>query len=508
MKKSHLFCIATGAFVSALSLPALSQDKPEITLVAPGHALSIDPSVSTAFLNLSIAEGLVDADANAVLKPSLATEWNVSEDRLTWHFSMREGVVFHDGTTMDAEAAAAALRRAESLPGSLANAPIRSITAQGGDVVFVLDQPFAALPALLASSSAVIFAPASFNADGDVERVIATGPFRLTSIAPPQSIDGIRFDDYWGAPANIGSFRYISTGRGETRALMAESGDAEIVHTIDPVSYGRLGAIDGVTTASIPTPRVTLVKLNLDHPFLAEREARQALSLSMDRAGIAAGIVRTPGAGATQVFPPVLAAWNSETVEPLETDVEKARALLASIGWEPGEDGILMRDGARFALTMRTYPDRPELPLIAAALQDQWKAIGIDLSVSVSSYTEIPAGHIDGSLELALYARNFALIPDPIGTLLQDFGEKGGEWGAMNWARGDVSDALNRIASIADYPERGADIELVSTALQEDLPVIPVFWQQFTVAYSDRLVDFVIDPLERNFGLAQIKFAE
>lgn len=508
MTKPSLFFASIAAIGLAVSGMVEAQEKPDITLVAPGHALSIDPTVSAAFLNLSIAEGLVDADANAVLRPGLATDWNVAEDGLEWRFTIRDGVMFHDGTTLDAEGAATALRRSEAVPGSLANAPIKEIRAEGSDVVFSLEEPFAALPALLASSAAVIFAPASFDADNNVESVIATGPFRLTSIAPPQSIDGVRFDDYWGEPADIASFRYISTSRGETRALMAESGDADIVHTIDPVSFTRLQSLDGIETAAISTPRVTMLKLNLDHPFLAEREARAALSLAVDRAGIAAGILRTPGADATQLFPPVLSEWNSGDLAPLGTDVEKAAALLADIGWEPGDDGVLVRDGERFALTLRTYPDRPELPLIAAALQDQWKAIGIEVTVSVSSYTEIPAGHIDRSLELALFARNFALIPDPIGTLIQDYSTGGNEWGAMNWNRADVNDALSRIASVAEYSERAADISLVVMALQDDLPVIPVVWQPFTIAYSDRLENFVIDPLERNFGLADIRVVD
>lgn len=506
MTRTALFFAA----LCALSMPlrAAAQDAPEITIVAPGHALSIDPTVSGAFLNLSIAEGLVDADEKATLRPGLATEWTASEDGMEWRFAIRQGVVFHDGTALNADVAAQALLRAKSVPGALADAPIADITADGEDIVFKLTEPFAALPAYLASSSTVILAPASFDAEGNVTTVIATGPFTLTSIAPPQSIDGARFDNYWGDPAKIASFRYISTSRGETRALMAESGDADIVHTLDPVSFGRLSQLDGVNTATVEMPRTTMINMDLSHPFLAEPEARQALSLAIDRAGIAAGIVRAPGSEATQLFPPVLPEWHLDALTPLETNVEQAKTLLAGLGWKPGPDGILMRDGKRFAVTLRTYPDRPDLPLIAAALQDQWKAIGIDLTIAINSYTEIPAGHQDGSLEMALYARNFVLTPDPIGILLEDFADGGGDWGSMNWDRPDVTDALHCIAAIADYPERADDIALITTALQQDLPVIPVTWYQFTIAYSDKVQDFVIDPLERNFGLARLRKAD
>ena len=81
----------------------------------------------------------------------------------------------------------------------------------------------------------------------------------------------------------------------------------------------------------------------------------------------------------------------------------------------------------------RTFPDRPELPLLATALQAQWKAVGVELKVAVGNSSEIPAGHQDGSLQLGLYARNYALVPDPLVTLLGDLAPAGADWGVMNW---------------------------------------------------------------------------
>ena len=105
--------------------------------------------------------------------------------------------------------------------------------------------------------------------------------------------------------------------------------------------------------------------------------------------------------------------------------------LLAAAGWKAGADGILMRDGKRFELALRTYPDRPELPPIATVIQDQLRKVGIAVQVKIGNSSEIPAGHRDGTLELGLAARNFALGPDPLITLIDDYGDKGGDWGAM-----------------------------------------------------------------------------
>jgi len=301
---------------------------------------------------------------------------------------------------------------------------------------------------------------------------------------------------------------YLAAGRAETRALLAESGDADMVFTLDPSGYARLGDVDSVATTAVPIPRVVTLKVNASHPFFEDVRARQALSLSMNRAGIASAITRFPEAAAGQLFPPALNKWHDTSLAPLAYDVDAAKAMLAELGWTAGDDGILVKDGERFSIVLRTFPDRPELPLIAAALQDMWKEIGIELEVSVANYSEIPAGHQDGTLHVALYARNYGLTPDPVGTALQDFGKGGGDWGAMGWDKPEIAEALERVAATSDDAARAADIALVAKAIHEDLPLIPVVWYQHTVSIAKGLNGVVIDPLQRSYGLSKVSWEE
>ena len=489
--------------------PLAAEERTSVTVASPWEVASADPAVSGfAIQKLEIMENLVDADVEGTLRPGLASDWSAAEDGLSWTFTLREGVVFHDGTAFDAAAATGALNRAFEQPGVLAQAPITGIEAGEGTVVVTLERPFAALPALLAHATTVIPAPGALDADGVPATLIGTGPFRVTDFSPPQAIEMARFDDYWGEAPAIETASYLAAGRAETRALLAESGDADLVFTLDPAGFARLGDVAEVETVAVPIPRVVTLKVDAAHPFMDDPRAREALSLAIDRAGIAAAITRFPEGAATQLFPPALGTWHDATLPPLETDPEAARALLAELGWSAGEDGILMRDGERFALELRTFPDRPELPLMAAALQDQWRAIGVELDVTVASYSIIPEGHQDGTLEVALYARNYALTPDPIGTVLQDFGAGGGDWGAMGWESASVVDALERIAASADEAVRDEAIGVVAAALQEELPVIPIVWYQHTVAIAGGLEGVVIDPLQRSYGLSDVSWSE
>jgi len=497
------------AAMLAVAPPTFAQTRDHVIVAAPWEVISADPSVSGfVFLRMEVTETLVGADDTGRLIPALATAWTVSDDRLRWRFTLRDGVAFHDGSPLTAAAAAASLRRALARPGPFAGAPVTAIDAVDGAVEIGLRSPFAALPALLAHASTAVLAPASFDAAGEAVAVIGTGPFRVAAFSPPLALEVARFDGWWGAAPAIATARYMVAKRAETRALLAESGDADMVFTLDPAGLARLAAVEDVAVLATPIPRTVTVKLNAGHPAMAEPRARQALSLAIDRAGIAAAIFRNPEVAATQLFPPALSGWHDADLAPLAHDPARAAALLADLGWTPGEDGVLTRDGARLALTLRTFPNRPEQPLIAAALQDQWRAVGVDLTVSIGNYSEIPAGHQDGTLDMGLFARNFGLTPDPIGVLLADFGQGGGDWGAMNWDAPQIAQALATIAATADADVRAPLVAEVAATLQRDLPVMPIAWYQQTVAHPAALQGVTVDPFERSYGLSEVSWAE
>jgi len=499
------------ALATALISPPLLAESRPLSVVAPWEITGSDPATSGyVFARMGIAETLVEVDAEGRPTAGLASAWAVDEDGLSWRFVLREGVVFHDGSPLTAEAVAASLRHAWGKPGMLGSAPIAAIEAEGDAVVITLESPFAPLPALLTHSTTQILAPAAYAEEGRVTAMIATGPYRLTELAPPQRLAAERFADYWGAAPAIEGVSYLAVGRGETRALMAESGDADIVFTLDPASRGRLARHNRLSLHAEPLPRTIVLKVNAGHPFLADEEARRALSQAIDRRGIAAGLLRDPDAAAPELFPASLGPWHLGLADEAAGDLASARALLEALGWEANGQGPRERDGEPLRLTLTTFADRPELPLVATALQDQWRDLGIALEVAVTNASAIPSGHRDGSLELGLAARNYGLVPDPLGTVLDDFGgdaqNPGGDWGAMNWWDAEVTAWLDTLRHETEPSARDELAGRVATRLNEAMPVIPVAWYQQTAAVNAELEGFSIDPLERSYRLEELSW--
>ncbi|WP_375173941.1 ABC transporter substrate-binding protein [Pseudooceanicola sp.] len=497
----HSLAVLAAALIS-FAPPVLADDT--LDVVAQFEIQSPEPSTSGyIFTRMGVAETLTNADPEGALTPGLATEWVTSEDGQTWTFTLRDGVLFHDGAAMTADAVANALTIARAKPGPLAKTPVTAIEAGDGAVVITLSEPFAALPAYLAHYSAQILAPAAYGADGAGIEIIGTGPYKVTDLAPPLSLKAEAFADYWGSAPHVPNVSYAAVSRVETRALMAESGDADFVFGLDPASVARLAMSDTATVHSVAIPRTLLMKVNASHPALSEPEARKALSLAIDREGIAKAALRYPE-GATQLFPPSVGDWHDDSLAPLAYDPEESKELLLGLGWTAGSDGILTRDGERFALTLTTYPDRPELPLVAAVLEQQFRAIGVELTINTTNSSEISSGHQDGSLDLGLIARNFGLIPNPVGTVLSDYAPTG-DWGAMGWQNVEIVDlarAVGRGDGGDDARKRIAEI------LQTELPIIPIAWYRQTLAVAKGVEGTMIDPWERTFGLQDLKLTQ
>lgn len=488
---------------------AQGTDMRVLRVAAPWEIGSLDPSkAGYVFSRLEVTETLVDVNAQGALVGGLASGWEVSKDQLTWRFKLRPKVKFHDGSPVTTEAALYSLERARANPGVLGNAPIKRMSAQGDVVTIELSRPFTSLPAFLAHTSTQVLARSSFGADGSVKAVVGSGPYRITAISPPQKLEVQYFEGYDGPAPRVRRVSYLAAGRGETRGMLAESGQADLVFTHDAAAFARLKKNAQVTFHTLAIPRTIYLKVNAGNAFLKDVNIRRAISLAIDRDGIASAILREPKAAATQLFPPILAEWSVPGLPPLRRDLAESRALLKAAGWQIGPDNLLRKDGRLFRVTLRTFSDRPELPPIAAAIQAQLKEVGIDMQVSVGNSGDIPAGHRDGTLELALAARNFSLVPDPLGTLLQDFAANGGDWGAMGWSSESVRSSLESLSTLSDPARRSVLRGSLATVLQAELPVIPVAWYQHTATSNKRLGNVSVDPLERSYRISQMRWVQ
>ena len=157
---------------------------------------ALDPDKSRTFVGrivfTALCDKLIDVTPDLKLVPQLATEWSVSEDGKTVDMTLREGVVFHDGTPFDGEAVKANIERSQTLEDSVRKSEVSSITevevVDPTHVRLRLSAPDAPLLAQLADRSGMMMSPAAFDDDFSAQPV-CSGPFKFKNRVAQDKIE-------------------------------------------------------------------------------------------------------------------------------------------------------------------------------------------------------------------------------------------------------------------------------------------------------------------------------
>ena len=483
------------------------QKENTLSISGPWEITSLEPSKQGYILmRMQLMETLLNVDDKGKITPALATDWKVEDAGLSWTFFLREKVVFHDGSPLNAKAVVKSLGYSQQKHGILNKAKIESIQAIGDMQIKVqLKQPYAAFSALLTNYSTAILSPASFDKMGEVTTLYGSGPYEVANFAPPHKLTVKKNEHYWGHAASIPFATYQTSHRAESRVLQAKSGEADIVFTLDPAMLSQLEKQDKIKLHTNVIPRTLVLKLNSGHDFLNEVKARQALSFALDRRAITKHVLLSEGTESNQLLPSSMSDWHLEGKTADEYNLAKAADLLAELGWKKQDDGKLYRNGKAFELTLITYADRPELTTTATAIQAQWAKLGVQLKVDITNSSMIPAGHTDGSLEVAMIARNFGSVANPLPIISTDFAKGGGDWGAMNWHNPDVNQALSELAISTDPVRNKFLSQIVANAIYQNRPVLPISSYSQHTAVNERVQGFKFDPYERDYFINQME---
>ena len=198
-----------------LGLPAQAHE--QIRLGIQLEPPSLDPTVTAAasageITWCNIFEGLTMVDGQGKLRPRLARDWHLSDDGLTYTFTLHKGVTFHDGHRFNAQTAAYALNRL--LDTDNANPQrewfeqVSAVTAADDErLVIQLKQPDAMLPFALSLPAAVMVHPESADSNG--QHPIGTGPYRFDRWERGHSVTLRQNKDYWSKPPHLEQARFL-----------------------------------------------------------------------------------------------------------------------------------------------------------------------------------------------------------------------------------------------------------------------------------------------------------
>lgn len=297
-------------------------------------------------------ERLVAFGPDLDIQPELAVKWTNPSDT-SWRFTLREGVLFHDGTPLTAEDVVASLRRAERLPGSQVVHYLRNVTnvtaLSDREVEVATSSPS---PLLLNKLAFVAIVPRSAP-DRAISRPVGTGPYRFVSGAPREPLEGEVFDRYWGPRPAFVRFRVVPLpdARSRAHAILEDRADVVSRFPFEFASWAR--GQKGLALASRVGLGVAFLGFSLREgsPY-RDRRVREAFALAIDRARI----VDPSESGYTvngEQFVPGSVFGYAPPSHPWVYDLARARALLAEAGHPKGMDSTLVLPDTQASLGAR-----------------------------------------------------------------------------------------------------------------------------------------------------------
>ena len=280
----------------------------------------------------NVYQGLVARTPDQEIVPALASDYEVSDDKLTYTFTVREGVAFHDGQPLTPQDVVWSLTQVRDTPtfrDSARLANVADIAADGQTVTLTLKAPDSTLLWSLTGRAGLVLK------EGDtIDRKTAangTGPFRLTEWREGDSIVFERFAEYWGTPAAAAEVVFSYVGDNQAALSGALAGEFDVLTGFDANLKDQIEA-NGDFSLEIgeSTDKGTLAFNQTSGP-LADDRVRQAIRQAIDNASI----VEALGAGTTMYGPiPSLDPGYEDLADVAPFDPEAARALLAEAGAE------------------------------------------------------------------------------------------------------------------------------------------------------------------------------
>jgi peptide/nickel transport system substrate-binding protein len=357
----------------------------QLTIVQPAEATTMDPGRSTQVLTVNYFFNLYDSltrwDAALQLQPGLATSWKAVND-ITWEFTLRPGVKFHDGSPLTAEDVRATIER-NLVPGktvvTAGFTTIESVQAASPTLVRVVTRkPDPLLPVRMAQMGSQIL-PARLTTDEGAKelarRPIGSGAYRFVEWVKDERLVMEANRDWWGwegRPPSVDRVLWKAIPDDFPRLVALEKGDADIVTSVPPDRIRSVAEGRNTRVVSVPSTRTVEFNINSTQPPLSDKRVRQALHYALD----VPAIIRSLFAGLGRPLVGGLADTDfgyNPVLKPYPYDPARARALLAEAG-SPGGIDVTLHAGMGTMVN-----DKQLLEVIA----DMWAKVGIRARVAM-----------------------------------------------------------------------------------------------------------------------------
>lgn len=438
--------------------------------------------------------------------PSLAESWEISDDRRTYTFHLRDGVKFSNGAALTSGDVLYTFNRILTYPDSCNQDIARVIegaeafekgeaTSLKGftvisdlDFSITLEKPFEAFLASLSMPGASIMNKETTKAAGDrfgkdPDTMIGTGPYIFSEWKPGSRIVFKANENCWsGVPENKG-VEILFLSEPEYIQELYDDGALDIMDLDDldnNAEYYIHGDIYQDRLKQVQRVAITYIALNETKRPLNDARVRKALQLSLNREALLDAVYGGRGQLENGIFPHGLYGFN-ENLPEIPFDKDRAKALLEEAGYPEGFD---------LTVTLKSTSTQWENALMEMAVS-MWKNIGVNAKIEILPESEFMDRRKSG--DLACYTAMWtADYNDPDNFIYMFFGNReNSRFRSICYKNQDVMKRVRDARMIADSEDRIEEYhKLEEKIVQEDAAWIPLFTRSRLYVVSDRVEGF------------------
>ena len=472
---------AVAFFVMAVwSGSAVEGPDPSTLTIGVGRDLYDGPD-SRTFVHGSTHtwEALTILDDSLRACPWLAESWRSEDGARVWIFTLQDNVLFHDGTTMTAAHAAAAIDRMRSRPkldptGVYRN--LQSVTVRGDDeLVMKFSEPTPAAPNLVAYYSSPILKPSTFGEDGCLTGLVGTGPFRLARVLPGDRIELEAFDGYWGSQPAFRRVVFRTVLDAQTRLLALLAGEIDAVADVGAILPDQASVLEGrpdITLKRVEVATTHYLLFNCRREPFSEVGHRRWLANLVNREDLVEAFASGAGVVARDPYARLAHDWADGLIDVLPGQVPRSfeRELV-----------LLLHGG-----TLQRWPYLEIAQVIQQRLRDAGFSVRLAVREAGAYYEELGAGNFDLAIQ-----PNTLMTGDP-DFFYAYYLESGGRADC-----GCGNDELDRLIAIgrstSDAEARREVYRELARLFEQQLPVLPIYHDVALYAHGPGVVDFSMD---------------
>ena len=469
-------------------------DGGDLTIARAADILSMDKTTtfdnSSIYVMEQIMEPLfmVSQDGTKV-EPWLASDYKMSDDKLTYTITLRKGVKFSDGKPLTAADVKFSIDEDTKTGGDgwgFINAAIDKVTAVDDSTVEVkLKYPWAPLLADLSLFSNAII-PENYGGKTSEEfykAPVGTGPFTWGEWKQGQSVKVVKNPDYWGDKPHLDSVTWTVVPDANTRKLQLQGGQIDIDEFPDWSSFKALKSTSGIKATAFPSTRIDYVAFNEARKPFEDVHVRRAIAYALDREAMVKSVLYGNGQAADSLLSPGTPFYAKNPDAP-KLDLDKAKQELAQSSQPKG-----------FSTSILINAGDPNQGSDAQIMQSQLAELGIKLEIKQLDATATRAARNAGDFDMIISGWTMD-IPDPDEWTSFAVDPEGGSHSAYTNYNNPEVIALNKKAQAETDDSKRADLyEELQKKVADDAFAAYLYYSPYAYAMTDKVKGFEVTPL-------------